>query len=237
MNTTIGHNSFVKDSSFAGKARIKFSSPSKIGVTEVGIFKIGFTDNSASKYGSSKIVLSKTALTEGSITKVNPFQTTSPETTFIHTNSTKDGETQVALVKPTQLEIGSGKVGFSKDLSSFDSVSPIDPSKISSSEIFFSSSKSFSSFFFIHNTTPESVYTINSTALNLWNTLIQPSNPFDINLEITNLPTGQLAEAQVTKFDSLSRPIGSTKRIAAAIAETYPTRSRSHHTYKNCCSD
>ncbi|WP_460202278.1 DNA/RNA non-specific endonuclease [Scytonema sp. NUACC21] len=44
--------------------------------------------------------------------------------------------------------------------------------------------------------------------LNLWSTFFDPANPFDLTFQITDLPTGQLAEAQITKFDQYGRSNG-----------------------------
>ncbi|MBD2594927.1 hypothetical protein H6G74_11375 [Nostoc spongiaeforme FACHB-130] len=44
--------------------------------------------------------------------------------------------------------------------------------------------------------------------LDLWFTLFDPT--FNLTFQITDLPTGQLAEAQITKYDSFGRPNGGT---------------------------
>jgi hypothetical protein len=64
-----------------------------------------------------------------------------------------------------------------------------------------------------HSSTPKFLYDINSTAPTFLNTLFDPTNPFDLTLQITDLPTGQLAEAQVTQFDQQGRPNGGTLLI------------------------
>ena len=38
--------------------------------------------------------------------------------------------------------------------------------------------------------------------------MLKPQTAFDINLLVKDLPTEQLAEAQITKYDSQGRPIG-----------------------------
>jgi hypothetical protein len=47
----------------------------------------------------------------------------------------------------------------------------------------------------------------------LWQALFDPT--FNLTLQITDLPTGQLAEAQITDYDSLGRPNGGTILIDA----------------------
>ncbi|YAF96599.1 MAG: hypothetical protein AB3A66_02650 [Nodularia sp. CChRGM 3473] len=45
----------------------------------------------------------------------------------------------------------------------------------------------------------------------LWQSLFDPT--FNISFQITDLPTGQLAEAQITQFDQYDRPNGGTLLI------------------------
>ncbi|MEH1932313.1 MAG: hypothetical protein V7L14_00980 [Nostoc sp.] len=49
----------------------------------------------------------------------------------------------------------------------------------------------------------------------MWNTRIQFQLPFDINLVVKNLATGQVAEAQITNYDQYGRPHGGTILIDA----------------------
>jgi Bacterial Ig domain/PKD domain len=81
----------------------------------------------------------------------------------------------------------------------------INPSKIS-----LPSSIALQQFFSSHNTSPTSIYDINNTALTLWNTSFYPTSPLNLNLVIKDLPTGQLAEAQITQFSNNGIPTGGT---------------------------
>lgn len=47
----------------------------------------------------------------------------------------------------------------------------------------------------------------------LWQDLLQLQTPFDINLVVKDLPQGQLAEAQITKFDAQGHPNSGTLLI------------------------
>ena len=48
------------------------------------------------------------------------------------------------------------------------------------------------------------------SAIALWNSLLKPQTPFDINIVIKALSTGQLALAQTTQFNEQGRPNGGT---------------------------
>ncbi len=88
------------------------------------------------------------------------------------------------------------------------SIFQVSPTQVNPTKISFSSSIAAQQFLSIHNTTPTSIYDLNNTALILWNTYLQSTTPLNLNLIIKDLPTGQLAEAQVTQFDSNGTPQG-----------------------------
>jgi hypothetical protein len=52
------------------------------------------------------------------------------------------------------------------------------------------------------------IYDINNSELTLWNTYLQPTTP--LTIKIQDLPTGQLAEANITGFDPTGRPNAGT---------------------------
>ncbi|NET48228.1 MAG: PKD domain-containing protein, partial [Merismopedia sp. SIO2A8] len=87
--------------------------------------------------------------------------------------------------------------------------SKYSPTQISSTQVNFtevslSSSISLQQFLRSHTPNPQ-----NTTVAN-WTNFLQPHSPFNLNIEITDLPTGQLAEATITRFDSIGRPIAGT---------------------------
>ena len=47
---------------------------------------------------------------------------------------------------------------------------------------------------------------LNNTATKIWSDFLQPSTQLDIDFQITDLPTGQLAEATITSFDENGTP-------------------------------
>jgi hypothetical protein len=52
---------------------------------------------------------------------------------------------------------------------------------------------------------------------------LQTQIPFNLNLAIQDLPTGQLAEAQITSFDPSGRPNGGTLLIDTDANQPSPT--------------
>ena len=206
-NTAVGHDSFVEDSSFT-RTGIKIFSTSQIGITEIGIFETNFTENSTSEDSTSEIGTFEVNLPEYSISKVNPFHITVTETTFVHTNSTKIGKAQVNLSEGSPIELFLTEVSFSVNSSSDTSVS--HTAKTLPSEILFSPSVESDQFFSIHNSTPKITNVLNNTATSIWSDLLQSQTQLNINFQITDLPTGQLAEATITGFDDSGVPNAET---------------------------
>jgi PKD repeat protein len=205
-NTTIGHDSFIKDTSVE-MTGTQFPSPSKIGIGEIAFTEIGFTDGSVFEDSFSKIDISKTTLTESSIGKIDPWHITLSETTLKHAGVDEFSKAQVTHIEPTQVGIEVSKIGFLVDFLSSNSVIPVSTSKVSSSEVLFSPSILSNQFFSIHkSTSPFNTETLNSN----FNT----SNPTNFNLnikfQIADLPSGQLAEATITGYDQNGRPNSGT---------------------------
>ncbi|NJR17648.1 MAG: hypothetical protein HC785_19300 [Calothrix sp. CSU_2_0] len=71
----------------------------------------------------------------------------------------------------------------------------------------------FWSHFQNHYLTSNFVSNLKYNATDSWATLFDPT--FNINLQITDLPIGQLAEAQINSFDQYGRPNGGTLLIDA----------------------
>ncbi|MEO0848372.1 MAG: DNA/RNA non-specific endonuclease [Cyanobacteria bacterium J06648_1] len=202
-NTTIGQDSFIEDDFFKS-THFTLSSPSQVGITEIGLVETSLAKNSISENSSGEINLAESNLSENSIGEVNSFHVAFPKTTLEHTNSTEIGEAQVNLPEMTDIKLGITEVGIPIN-SPFNTFIP-QSSKTLSSEILFAPSVEPEQFFSIHNSTPEITNVLNNTATNIWSDLLQPQTQLDINFQITDLPTGQLAEATITGFNDSGVP-------------------------------
>ncbi|MEM6716670.1 MAG: hypothetical protein AAF827_18950 [Cyanobacteria bacterium P01_D01_bin.6] len=77
-------------------------------------------------------------------------------------------------------------------------------SQLSTTEIPLPSGITLQQFLSSHELSLQDITTSN------WTSFLQGLNLSDLNIEITNLPTGQLAEAQLTRFDANGHPIAGT---------------------------
>ena len=172
----------------------------KIDVADISIPKNGIFQNSISDTAISP--RSSTQSTTTILPRIGADSRSffKPRRQSSSTVSSEIGSTKVDLA-----EVGSIKVDVSQNSST-----EIDPMKIDSSEIPFpvsiSSEQFFSGHFPTHNSSPEIINRLNNSATNIWSDLLQTSTQLDINFQITDLPSGQLAEATITGFDNDGKP-------------------------------
>jgi large repetitive protein len=174
----------------------------QIGTTQIGTKETSLRHESFSQIGSPQVSLTKILPGETDTSEIGITQVGSRENNHIeHTVSSEFGSAQVDAQGKIVTKLGN--LEFSK----------IPLSGSVTREQFFDSNPVFESIDHTHSSIPQYFDNINNSALNLWNNLLKPQTTFDINLEITNLSTGQLAEAQITQFDNQGIPIGGTLRI------------------------
>jgi hypothetical protein len=203
-------------------------STSKISTNQNSVFKR--SELCPTKNGINSIHISQDSSSQIGVGQITPiqidtFQISIPDNGTIqpcfYQGSTKEiGSTQISSPQISETQIGSTQVDIPQD-STFEVniVAPTfsfsnyhSPSEVSlTGSVLFQ--QLFSGNFPDHNLPPTSTNTHNSNLLTFWNFLINPENPFNLTFQITDLPTGQLAEAQITKFDSFGRPNGGTLLI------------------------
>ncbi len=163
-------------------------SPLQIGFSEVGSIEFSPFQISSRQVNSSKIGFAgQTNIDEISLSPSVPFQQ------FFNGNS--------------------GSVEFSENSVSIEKIGIIGIDR----EFLDSLPNRHSTFVFdgVNNGTRHGISSLilnnlNNSATNIWSDLLQTQTSLDINFQITDLPTGQLAEATITGFDSFGRPNAGT---------------------------
>ena len=181
-NTTTGQDGFV--SIPTERATISDSS------LKVSSNQTTFNNNAISEISSSEI-----SIVEASKIKISPFKVGISENSSVETRPTESSSSQNSIFENNIIQ---------SDFQQFSSTQ-IDPSEIS-----FASSISSEQFFSIHDATPQIINELNNSATNIWSNLLQTETQLDINFQITDLPTGQLAEATIAGFDSSGKPNAGT---------------------------
>jgi hypothetical protein len=147
---------------------------------------------------------------EVSIPQVGASQNYPYQSNISQVGSSQVGSSQVGSDQSTINDFGISQIGFSQIDSTPDTSTKVDFSQVNLTKVSFSNSITTLQFFNIHNTFSTSIYDINNTSLTLWNTSLQSIRPLNLTIEITDLPAGQLAEANITGFDPTGRPNSGT---------------------------
>jgi hypothetical protein len=92
-------------------------------------------------------------------------------------------------------------------------------------------SEKFISGYLDHSSSPNLLINIYSTARSIWHT----NSAIDLNFAITNLPTGQLAEAIITGYDTIQTidiPTNSTEGAITTLSATATDAGNDPLTYR-----
>ncbi|XKI43399.1 hypothetical protein R6H26_15340 [Altericista sp. CCNU0014] len=234
-NTSIWHSGTANDIGFA---RGEIPSSQKIGIGEVGstnttfensILQTGFLEISPTATASTHVTPSEvstikqgsieTSITQHGVThvsfpeigsdeiaaikhsfiKISPEQLSSGKVSSIHINST-----QVGIIQNSSDETGTGQSSIRQVNSSKFSFNQIACQDSNSTEISLPSSITLQQLLSSHNSN------LQNTTVPTWLEFLQGPSPFNLNIEIADLPTGQLAEATITGFDLTGRPNSGT---------------------------
>lgn len=180
-------------------------SPIEFNSSQDSITKISIGEVSSYAISTSQISPSQISITEIGFTQVNTKQFNANQVSM-----TKVGTAQIDTDKFRPTQVNFTQIDFTQR-----HLPKSNSSKISvSGSVSFEQLLAFNNFSFdIQNYTPQFIDNINSTALTFWNLFLQPSILFNINLQITDLPPGQLAEAVITQYDPSGHPNGGTLLI------------------------
>jgi large repetitive protein len=205
-NISIRHNGVAEDAIEKTTAITDFSSgqigSSKVDIPHVSIFKI-----SSNKYSISKIGIIQASKGERSSTQIGSFkigsiQTGLPEITISQVGIGEIDSLQKHFSQNRLTQINTSQVSTNQLIGSidFDSTEISLPSSIMLQQFLSTNNSLWSS----HNPNPQ------NTTVPSWTEFLQSPTPFNLKVEITDLPTGQLAEATITGYDTTGRPNAGT---------------------------
>ena len=201
------------------------SSPFQVGVSEVAIFPSAIGQISKSQISPFTIDLpsiyfSKTGSPQVSLTQINPFQVSySDEIDSDEIGSHQIDIGEIRFIQDRFSQDSSSQISFLEDSASEIDFSQVSTFEVSSGEVSLPSSISSEQFFSIHNATPQTLNHLDSTAQPLWQSHFNRQSPPEIILEITELPTDQLAEAQLNERETYYDMNGRTITYQAPFAK------------------
>jgi hypothetical protein len=230
-NTAIGHNGLVENDTSSSNIEIEHFDSSEINTSEFAIARSTFFQFGSSEDSISDYRFKNTRLEENSVSKVSSLIINSLARTFSEISLSEVGEAHIAVQNGGVTENGTSKINTSENSTTKILVGKSALTHIGSREISFFDNDFTSANFFItelqsrqvesskvslpsivsiqqlnssnlsHDNT-SLLTSIYSTAQSIW----QTTTPINLNFAITNLPTGQLAEATITGYDTYGRP-------------------------------
>jgi large repetitive protein len=222
-NTAIWHNCVttngffeINRSNYIGKI-----SSSQVGILETtfpqagtskvrtdggNILEINLTPTSTSQIGTIEVGSSKVSRFNMDTSQVSSIQVSPTEIRSLQIGYLKNSPTEVSFNKLVITQVGSTEVSSTQIDPTKQSVITqiqLQPSKVSLPSSI--SSQQFFSTDVIHENPSNLLTNIFSTAQSIWQ-----STPVDLTFKVTNLPKGQLAEAQVNGFGANGLPSQAT---------------------------
>jgi hypothetical protein len=201
---TIGHDGISENA--WSILEVLGSNSNKVGSTKVSTFiysdardfsisEIGIDERGTIKISSYQKSINKaTAIKDGTL-EVSGIQAGSVEVGIIQNTAAQSSSIEIGTtqVNTTQIEF-KGAIAIPKFLT--DELINPNPTQINSTEIPLSGCISLQQFLSSHN------YALQNTTVPTWTSFLQGPSPFNLNIKIADLPTGQLAEATITGFDT-----------------------------------
>jgi hypothetical protein len=212
-NTSVWHDSSIENGTInhswseliSGRVIPVKDSISQISTSQVGTSQIGSNENSISQVGTSqvtpikggKIELSTSQVgtlqigySQVALSKTGSFEISPTEITPFHKNFPQN---RVAQIDPTEIGINQ-LISLNKKLGEISL-----PSVVTLDQIFYTYSSIDS-----HKPNPQ------NTTVPTWTEFLQSPTPFNLKIEIQDLPNGQLASGTITGYDTNGRPNSGT---------------------------
>jgi hypothetical protein len=226
-NVSIGQDSSPKESIIEISSitpptlSISQSSADQSGRMQINLIQNSSIQNRSTQIDSSHISTGKNGFSsnrpiDSSVTQVSPSEISSGQKGAGQTSSEQSSTRQVGQTQVDSFQVGSTQVNAPQiNITQIGSEilisTQIDPSKITFSSSI--PSQQFLSSNLPNHLNTSELTNVESTAVTIWNNLLNPTTPINLNFAITNLPTGQLAEATITGYDKLGRPNTATISI------------------------
>jgi PKD repeat protein/DNA/RNA endonuclease G (NUC1) len=167
---------------------------------QIGLAKIGSVALNANQNSFNQIDIPQNGVHQVGFSQVSPTQV----------SPTEIGSTQTGISQVSPTQISADQLSIPQFDSSQSSLNQISSTEIGASKISFASSISNEQLLSSHNSTPQIINELNNSATKIWSDLLKSETPLNIEFQITDLPSGQLAEASITGFDSSGVPKAGT---------------------------
>nr|WP_299489912.1 hypothetical protein [Acaryochloris sp. IP29b_bin.137] len=164
-------------------------SPLQIGATQVGISQINIHQVRPSQPSVEQVGIAEISIPQVGTAQQHLYQGGSYQDRLTQISAPTVGAKQVASRQINTSEDAILEVAFSKVTLPQNEATQIGIFQFALAEISFPSSISLQQFLSSHH------YNLQNTTIPTWSQFLQDSTPFNLNIEITDLPNGQLAVA------------------------------------------
>jgi DNA/RNA endonuclease G (NUC1) len=175
------------------------NSPRGIHMIQAGASEIGFRQNTPMQVDGVEISIPNDRSIQSSVSQKSTSQISTSQISL-----SQIGIFQIGSAQVDTSQINPFEVDWLEETKSLR-LDQLNPSKISL-PVTITNDQLFTSNFPDHNLTSNLISNLNYTELNLWNNYIDSTTLLEITYQITDLPIGQLAEAQITSFNEFGRP-------------------------------
>ena len=188
------------------KTKIRQFRPSEVGTRSIHTLQNGISQISFNQTTPNQVGRIQGGFSENSTFEIRAFQNDTSKIGTTKIDTTERGIEEMGSAQVNPLQSDSSKIPFFKVVNRESNSSEIPFPPLISNNQFFSSNAN-------HNSTSQIINELNNSATNIWSNLLQPDTRLEIDFQITDLPTGQLAEATITGFDEFGTPNAGTIEI------------------------
>jgi hypothetical protein len=155
-------------------------------------------------FGSTQVGVYKSAIPETSSPQISTSQIHSNQSNSTQIAPTQFGFTQIGSAQVSPAQVSPTQVGSTQISPTQIDLKQIGTSQLNSREVSLTYGITLQQFLSSHH------YNLSNTTVPAWTSFLQGQTPFNLTIDIKDLPTGQLAEASLTSFDSSGRPTSGT---------------------------
>jgi hypothetical protein len=173
-------------------------------ISKNSVAEIGTIPKATIHFSTSQVSTSEISTSQVGTIYVSPSQISASKINTIGFDSSQISLSQVSFSQVSPPQNTSGQVTAGQVTTGQINFPQISISEDDPTEISLSSSITLQQLLSSHN------YNLQDTTVPTWLKFLQGPSLFNLNIEIADLPTGQLAEANITGFDPTGRPNSGT---------------------------
>jgi hypothetical protein len=193
-HSTMGQSGIQETGIIIGAGTLDSTSIQEDRIFQLGSSHFSLQKNSIGEIGTGQVSSRQIGQSEIGASQVSPGQISVVQTGIFHVSSThvssiQIGSSKVSLPQISPTQVDAAQVSTDRLITIPWSTANILSTQINPTEISLTSSISLQQFLGSHN------YSLQNTTVPTWLSFLTGTTPFNLNIAVTDLPTGQLAVA------------------------------------------